>query len=67
MTLRVGTTSSIHMKVARFDQHFTSGEVVLHHHYFPPHRALSPLDYPLDELLMINLLARGRSVQKAEA
>jgi hypothetical protein len=49
-------------KVASFDREFTSGEVCLHHPYFPLRPPLYPLDYPLDELLLVNLLAQGRGV-----
>jgi hypothetical protein len=49
-------------KVASFDREFNQGEVCLHHPYFPLSPPLYPLDYPLDELLLVNLLARGRGV-----
>lgn len=46
-------------KMARFDENFTRGEIVMQ-----PHVAnLNPLDYPLDEVLMANLLGRGRGVE----
>jgi len=50
-------------KVASFDPAFTAGEVCLHRPYFSPSRAANPLEYPLDELLMIHLLAAGRGVE----
>ena len=50
-------------KIACFDSSFTSGEVHLHRHYFQHDRSVYPLEYPLDELLMIHLLADGRGVQ----
>lgn len=50
-------------KVASFNSAFTSGEVSLHRGYFPPDRPAYPLECPLDELLMINLLAQGRGVE----
>jgi hypothetical protein len=50
-------------KVARFDSAFTAGEVCLHRPYFGSGGAVSPLEYPLDELLLINLLAQGRGVE----
>jgi hypothetical protein len=48
---------------ARFNRDFTKGEVLLHRPFFAGHPAIYPLEYPLDELLIINLLARGRGVE----
>lgn len=46
-------------KSARFDETFTRGTIRMQ-----PHVAtLNPLDYPLDEVLMANLLGRGRGVE----
>jgi hypothetical protein len=50
-------------KIARFDHDFTSGEVYFHHPYFPSAQPLYPLEYPLDELLFMNILARGKGVE----
>jgi hypothetical protein len=50
-------------KQASFNSDFTSGDVVLHRDYFDPHMAVDALEYPLDELLMVNLLALGRGVE----
>jgi hypothetical protein len=50
-------------KLARFNHDFTEGEVVLHRPYFASGDTVNPLEYPLDELLMLNLLARGRGVE----
>jgi hypothetical protein len=57
------TLGPLPYKVASFDPAFTAGEVCLHRPYFPPSRAANPLEYPLDELLMIHLLAAGRGVE----
>jgi hypothetical protein len=57
------TLGPLPYKVATFDPAFTAGEVCLHRPYFPPSRAANPLEYPLDELLMIHLLAAGRGVE----
>jgi hypothetical protein len=46
-------------KIARFDASFTRGEILLTR----PVWHLGPLDYPLDELLVIHLLGRGRGVE----
>jgi hypothetical protein len=50
-------------KIARFDREFKSGEVFFHHFYFPSGPPLYPLDYPLDEILIANILARGKGVE----
>ena len=50
-------------KVAWFDKDFESGEVLVHRPYFPPGHLVYPLGYPLDELLIIHLLAAGRGVE----
>ena len=57
------SVGQIPYKLGYFEPDFTSGTVLLHHPYFPTTEALYPLDYPLDELLMSNLLARGRGVE----
>jgi hypothetical protein len=50
-------------KIARFNQDFTRGEVVCDPRRVAVDEPLYPLQYPLDELLLINLLARGRGVE----
>lgn len=46
-------------KTAVFDETFTRGTI-----FIEPHVAhLNPLDYPLDEVLVANLLGRGRGVE----
>jgi hypothetical protein len=50
-------------KIASFNSDFTSGEVCFHRPYFSSTQPLYPLDYPLDELLLVNLLARGKGVE----
>lgn len=54
---------SVPYKVASFDPGFTRGEVLLNRHHFDPAVAVSPLAYPLDELLVQNHLADGRGVE----
>jgi hypothetical protein len=54
---------SLPYKVASFNRDFTTGEVALHRHYFTHDRAVYPLEYPLDELLVMNLLSRGRGAE----
>ena len=50
-------------KVAWFNPGFTSGEVCLNRSYLDSHQPVYPLEYPLDELLILNLLAKGRGVE----
>jgi hypothetical protein len=50
-------------RVACLAPDFTSGTVYLNRQYFNSHQPVYPLDYPLDELLMLHLLARGRGVE----
>jgi hypothetical protein len=58
--IRPGQTT---YKVARFTEDFTRGEVICDPRRIPLDEPLYPLQYPLDELLFINLLARGRGVE----
>src|SRR6185369_1809430 len=50
-------------KQATFAPDFSAGDVVLHSDYFDPNRPVPPLECPLDEVLITNLLARGRGVE----
>jgi hypothetical protein len=50
-------------KEARFTSDFTSGRVSLHRAYFEGRRSSNPLEYPLDEIWLVNLLAQGRGVE----
>ena len=54
---------SIPYKAARMRRSFTSGEVLLHPLFFEREEAHFPLDYPLDELLFVNVLSRGKGVE----
>lgn len=50
-------------KEAWFDREFRSGRVLLSRRYFETDRPVYPLEYPLDELLMIHRLSRGEGVE----
>jgi len=50
-------------KRATFGADFTRGEVLLERSYFDSRDPVDTLEYPLDELLMMNLLALGRGVE----
>jgi hypothetical protein len=50
-------------KEATFESDFTSGEVMLRRACFQPAQGLWPLEYPLDELIVQGLLARGRGAE----
>jgi hypothetical protein len=50
-------------KAAWFDSEFKRGELVLFRPYFDLRKPIYPLEYPLDELLMIHRLACGEGVE----
>ncbi len=50
-------------KEAWLDTEFRSGRVLLSRRYFDTDRPVYPLEYPLDELLMIHRLSRGEGVE----
>jgi hypothetical protein len=50
-------------KEAWLDAEFRSGRVLLSRRYFDTDRPVYPLEYPLDELLMIHRLSRGEGVE----
>jgi hypothetical protein len=50
-------------KDATFEPDFTSGQVLIRHRCFQGAQGLMPLEYPLDELLLQGLLARGRGAE----
>jgi hypothetical protein len=50
-------------QAACFNDDFTEGRVEVRREVFATRLPLYPLHYPLDELLMVHLLARGRGVE----
>ena len=50
-------------KEAWLDSEFRSGRVLLSRRFFDTDRPVYPLEYPLDELLMIHRLSRGEGVE----
>jgi hypothetical protein len=50
-------------KTAWFDREFKTGHVVLSRRFFDEGMPAYPLEYPLDEVLMIHRLARGEGVE----
>src|SRR5262249_3947103 len=50
-------------KSAWFNEDFTRGEVLLLKRYFDQETPLYPLEYPLDELLMIHRISRGEGAE----
>ncbi|MGB2622509.1 MAG: hypothetical protein WA857_02545 [Candidatus Acidiferrum sp.] len=50
-------------KEAWFDSEFRTGRVLLSRRFFDSQRPVYPLEYPLDELLMIHRLSRGEGVE----
>ena len=60
----VGSPRSIDpYKIADFTADFTAGRITLHEPFFAGMPTIDPLEYPLDELLVISLLARERGVE----
>lgn len=57
------TLGPVPYKIASFNGEFTSGEVCLHRPYFTHGKHLNPLEYPLDELLIVNLLGREKGLE----
>jgi len=50
-------------KSAWFDRHFRKGELSLSRQFFDTAEAIYPLEYPLDEVLMIHHLASGKGLE----
>lgn len=50
-------------KIARFNNDFTSGEILCQRRYFAADKPFYPLEYPLDELLFMNLLSRSQGAE----
>jgi hypothetical protein len=50
-------------KLARFDRDWTTGEILCQRRFFAPGQSIHPLEYPLDEVLVSNLLAMNRGVE----
>lgn len=50
-------------RIARFNADFTDGEILCDRRYVTPDEPVYPLEYPLDELLFVNLLAQGRGAE----
>jgi hypothetical protein len=64
-SFRSSSDGPLPYKVARFNSHFTAGDIDVYRPRFAatPDAPVDPLEYPLDELLMIHLLSRGRGVE----
>jgi hypothetical protein len=64
-TFRSSIGGSVPYKTARFNSAFTEGDVQLYRRHFEDHLsdAAYPLQYPLDELVMIHLLSQGKGVE----
>lgn len=50
-------------KIARFNPDWSEGEILCLRDYFKPDQSIYPLEYPLDEVLISNLLACGRGIE----
>jgi hypothetical protein len=64
-TFRSAIGGSVPYKTARFNATFTVGDVRVYRPRFDRqlHDTVNPLEYPLDELLMIHVLSQGRGVE----
>jgi hypothetical protein len=64
-TFRSELGGRIPYKTARFNETFTEGDVWIYRPQFAsrPDEPINPLEYPLDELLMIHLLSQGKGVE----
>ena len=64
-TFRSAMGGSVPYKTARFNATFTVGDVRVYRPHFDRQGrdVVNPLEYPLDELLMIHLLSQGRGVE----
>jgi hypothetical protein len=50
-------------KAAWFDEDFATGHILLSRRYFADTGPVFPLEYPIDELIMMHRLARGQGVE----
>jgi hypothetical protein len=50
-------------KIASFNQNFTRGHIAINRNCFSSDQNLDPLEYPLDELLILHLLSPGLGVE----
>jgi hypothetical protein len=64
-TFRSELGGAVPYKTARFNETFTYGDVRVYRPHFEgrPLDAINPLEYPLDELLMIHQLSQGKGVE----
>jgi hypothetical protein len=64
-TFRSESGGSVPYKTARFNATFTSGDVRVYRPHFDlqSRATINPLEYPLDELLMIHVLSQGKGVE----
>jgi hypothetical protein len=62
LCLRSHQKNNLPYKLAILEHDFKSGDIYIKHDEFAQSHYLYPLTYPLDELLMINLLSLGRGV-----
>jgi hypothetical protein len=64
-TFRSERGGRVPYKTARFNETFTEGDVRIYRPHFAsrPDDLINPLEYPLDELLMIHVLSQGKGVE----
>ncbi len=64
-TLRLATDyhGPVPYRSTHFNHDFSEGHVTIHRPYTEAWQPLNPLEYPLDELLLVQLLAQGRGAE----
>jgi len=62
-SFRSASSGAMPYKIGTFDPTFTSGDVRLHRAYFTPGHSVYPMQYPLDELVMVHLLSQGKGIE----
>jgi hypothetical protein len=62
-SLRSSAAGPAPYRLANFNTSFSAGRIRLNRSRLPNDTVVEPLEYPLDELIMIQLLARGRGVE----
>ncbi len=62
-SLSSSALGSVPYEVAHVRKDWTYGEALLHRGYFDTNESIYPLEYPLDELLMVNFLSLGRGAE----
>lgn len=63
LVVRLGGSDGIPSRLVRLDPSWSAGELLFHAPFTPPDGPLSVLEHPVDELLFVLLLMRGRGAE----